>query len=100
MKFVDCSLSVGGEVSDEDSLGLFPSAAAVNRVGAGRWFVHSSRLSLIVFVVRPDGISKAAIWIDVEAASWNSLVTSVDTNLSLAGDASSYRAMEPMSSTR
>ena len=86
---VNCSLSVGGEVSDEElSLEIVPSAAAVNRVGAGRWFVRLESAQPHRFRCETlDGISRSSdTWIDVEAASLNSLVTSVDTNLSLAGE--------------
>ena len=86
---VNCSLSVGGEVSDEElSLEIVPSAAAVNRVGAGRWFVRLESAQPHRFRCETlDGISRSSdTWIDVDAASLNSLVTSVDTNLSLAGE--------------
>ena len=69
-------------------LEIVPSAAAVNRVGAGRWFVRLESAQPHRFRCETlDGISRSSdTWIDVEAASLNSLVTSVDTNLSLAGE--------------
>ena len=67
---VNCSLSVGGEVSDEElSLEIVPSAAAVNRVGAGRWFVRLESQPHRFRCETLDGISRSNdTWIDVDAA--------------------------------
>ena len=86
---VSCLLTVGGETADDELvLDVLPTASAINRVGPGRWFVRLESAQPHRFRCETlDGVARSSeSWIDVRAAELDTLVTSVDQTLSLAGE--------------